>query len=41
MFDPWHFNSQLCEKLFRATRSLTSTFPTVVNFSTYEIIGKN
>ena len=38
MFLPWLFISQMCEKIFRATRSLTSTFSTVVNFSILDIL---
>lgn len=40
LFVPCHFSSQPCEKLFRATRSFTSTFSTVVNFTMYEIINR-
>lgn len=36
-FLPWLFSSQPCEKVFRETRSMTSTFSTVVNFSLYDI----
>lgn len=35
MFTIWNFSSQTCEKFFRATRSLTSTYSTVVNFLDY------
>ena len=31
-FPPWMLGSQSCEKLFRAARSMTPTFSTVVNF---------
>lgn len=39
-FTSWLFSSQVCEKLFRATRSMTSTFSTVVNFSIKDIINR-
>lgn len=39
-FTTWLFSSQPCEQLFRATRSLTSTFSTVVNFSMFEILNR-
>ena len=32
-FLPWMFGSQSCEKIFRAARSMTTTFSTVINFS--------
>ncbi|CAH1108544.1 unnamed protein product [Psylliodes chrysocephalus] len=38
MFLPWLFSSQSYEKLFRTTRSLTSTFSTVVNSSVKDIL---
>jgi len=31
-FLPWLLGSQCCEKLFRAARSMSSTFSTVINF---------
>ena len=31
-FTPWHLGSQSCEKAFRACRSLSSTFSTILNF---------
>ena len=31
-FVPWMLGSQSCEKIFRAARSLSSTFSTVINF---------
>ncbi|KAK4882365.1 hypothetical protein RN001_005684 [Aquatica leii] len=40
MFLPYMFNSQPCEKLFRATRSMTSTYSTVVNYSIRDLIHK-
>lgn len=39
-FLPWLFSTQPCEKLFRATRSMTSTFSTVVNFSLLDILKR-
>lgn len=39
-FTPWLFSSQPCEHIFRATRSLTSTFSTVVNFSILDIMTR-
>lgn len=33
-------SSQSCEQLFRAARSLTSTFATIVNFSMYDLLGR-
>ena len=32
-FMPWLLGSQTCEKAFRAARSMTSTFSTIINFS--------
>ena len=32
-FLPWKLGSQFCEKIFRAARSLTSTFSTIINLS--------
>jgi len=40
MFTIWNFSSQTCEQFFRATRSLTTTFSTVVNFSMKGIISR-
>lgn len=40
MFKPWNFSSQTCKKFFRATRSLTSTYSTVVNFSMKDILSR-
>ena len=31
-FLPWLLGSQTCEKIFRAARSMTSTFSTIINF---------
>lgn len=40
LFCPWLFNSQTCESFFRALRSMTSTFSTVVNFSILDTIHR-
>lgn len=40
MFTVWNFSSQTCEQFFRATRSLSTTFSTVVNFSMKDIISR-
>lgn len=40
MFLPWKFSSQPCEQLFRALRSMTTTFSTVVNFSIKDILHR-
>ncbi|CAG9812470.1 unnamed protein product, partial [Phaedon cochleariae] len=37
---PWLMSSQPCEKTFRATRSMTSTFSTIVNFSMLDILHR-
>lgn len=37
---PHLFSSQPCEKCFRAARSLTSTFATVVNFSLLQMLSR-
>lgn len=39
-FLPWLFSSQTCESFFRATRSMTSTFSTIVNFSLLDILNR-
>lgn len=39
-FLPWLFSSQPCEKNFRQTRSMTSTFSTIVNFSMLDILRR-
>ena len=31
LFSPWKLGSQSCEKTFRAVRSMTTTFSTVIN----------
>lgn len=40
MFLPHLFSSQTCEKTFRATRSMTTTYSTVVNYSIKDIIRR-
>lgn len=40
IFIPWHYSSQTCEELFRTTRSMTSTYSTVVNFSMNDILKR-
>lgn len=40
LFLPWLMSSQPCEKTFRAIRSLTSTYSTVVNFNMLEILQR-
>lgn len=37
---PWLFSSQPCEKFFRQTRSMTSTYSTVVNFDMLDILRR-
>lgn len=37
---PWLCSSQPCEKAFRQTRSMTSTFSTIVNFSMSDVINR-
>ncbi|KYN23201.1 hypothetical protein ALC57_04378 [Trachymyrmex cornetzi] len=37
---PWLMSSQPCEQIFRSTRSLTSTFSTIVNFSLNDIMNR-
>ncbi|XP_044758739.1 uncharacterized protein LOC123316627 [Coccinella septempunctata] len=37
---PWLFSSQPCEGLFRAARSITSTYSTVINFSIKEFLDR-
>ena len=39
-FVPWNFGSQSCERMFRALRSMTSTFSTVINFSMMGILQR-
>lgn len=40
LFLPWLYSSQPCESNFRQTRSMTSTYSTVVNFSMNEMIKR-
>ncbi|CAG9765770.1 unnamed protein product [Ceutorhynchus assimilis] len=40
MFIPWISTSQPCESLFRAARSITSTFSTVINFSIPDFMSR-
>lgn len=40
MFRPTMFSSQMCEKLFRTTRSMTSTYSIVINFSIKDLINR-
>jgi hypothetical protein len=40
MFLPYLFSSQPCEKIFRTTRSMTSTLSTVVNYSIKDIMQR-
>nr|CAI5818584.1 unnamed protein product [Callosobruchus analis] len=40
LFMPTLFSSQSCEKMFRAARSITSTFSTVINFSIKDLIER-
>lgn len=40
LFQPFLFDSQPCESLFRQARSFTSTYSTVANCSVKEIIGR-
>ena len=37
---PWLLGSQPCEKAFRAVRSMTSTFSTVINFSLLDLLNR-
>jgi len=39
-FLPWLLGSQACEQTFRAARSMTSTFSTVINFSTLGLLQR-
>ena len=39
-FCPWLFGSQTCEKIFRAARSMTSTFSTVINFGILALLRR-
>lgn len=40
IFLPWLFSSQACEKIFRQTRSMTTTYCTMVNYSFYDMIKR-
>jgi len=40
LFNPWLLGSQPCEQTFRAARSMTSTFSTIVNFSMYGLLQR-
>ncbi|KAL0100589.1 hypothetical protein PUN28_019732 [Cardiocondyla obscurior] len=40
MFRPVIFSRQMCEKLFRTVRSMTSTYSTVINFSIKDLINR-
>lgn len=40
MLTTWLMSSQPCEQTFRAARSMTSTFSTIVNFSMLEILQR-
>lgn len=40
-FYPWLLGSQPCEEWFRSARSLTSTFSTVINFTSQEFVEKS
>ena len=37
---PWLLGSQPCEQTFRAARSMTGTFSTVINFSIYALLQR-
>ncbi|XP_030753635.1 uncharacterized protein LOC115880545 [Sitophilus oryzae] len=39
-FLPWLFSSQSCEKIFRETRSMSSTFSTVINYTLLELLRR-
>lgn len=39
-FLPWLFSSQPCRKIFRQTRSMTTTFSTIANFSMLDILRR-
>ena len=40
LFNPWLLGSQPCEQTFRAARSMTSTFSTIVNFSMHGLLQR-
>lgn len=37
---PWLFSSQPCERFFRQTRSMTSTYSTIVNFDMLDLLNR-
>lgn len=39
-FIPWLYSSQPCEKIFRQTRSMTTTFSTIVNFNFLDLLRR-
>ena len=39
-FMPWLLGSQSCEKIFRAARSMTSTFSTIINFDMLGLVRR-
>ncbi|KAF5285235.1 hypothetical protein FQR65_LT13299 [Abscondita terminalis] len=39
-FNSWLFSSRPCQQVFRSTRSMTSTFSTIVNFSLQDIMNR-
>ena len=40
LFCPWLLGSQPCEQAFRAARSMTGTFSTIINFSLYGLLQR-
>lgn len=40
LFCPWLLGSQPCEQTFRAARSMTGTFSTIINFSMYGLLNR-
>ncbi|KAK4886217.1 hypothetical protein RN001_002488 [Aquatica leii] len=40
MFLPWLYSSRPCEKIFRQTRSMTTTYSTIVNYSLTDILRR-
>lgn len=40
LFIPSMMNSQPCEKFFRRTRSMTSTFSTIINYTLFDLLHK-
>lgn len=41
LFLPWLFSSQPCEKFFRQTRAMSSTYSTVTNFDMLDLLNRN